>query len=65
MEIKRTYDAKLAEHLVTVDGREAASAHKVNAFWSVKADGKFICLAPTEAAAVARLDQFVGMLQAA
>lgn len=57
MDIVRTYREDINEHVVTVDGREVATAHKVNIVWSVKIGTKLLGIAPTEDIAIRHLDR--------
>lgn len=65
MQIERTYREDIAEHVVTIDGREVATAHKVNIVWSVKHGAKLVGIAPSEAIAVATLDKIADQYRAA
>lgn len=61
--ITRSYNADLFEHVVTVDGREVATAHKINAVWSVKIGPRLLGIAPSEEIAVLHLDRIAEQLR--
>lgn len=69
MQIERTYREDINEHVLTVDGREVATAHKVNIMWSVTEPGtptrKLLGLAPSEQVAVAALDKIAAQFRKA
>lgn len=57
MNATRTYNSDFAEHALTIDGTEVATAHKVNIMWSVKHNGRFVGMTPDESVAIATLDK--------